>query len=292
MLKRHVLLFALLMMSLGMSRAQGHSLTIFAAASLTNVFEDIAARFKADHPDSEIFFNFASSSELAAQLAEGAPADIFASANNAQMTVAIEAGRIAGTPQIFAKNRLVLIVPIDNPANIAALSDLANEGIKLVIAAPDVPVRTYTDTMLERLAADSAYGETYRAGVLANVVSEEQNVRQVAAKVALGEADAGIVYISDITSDIRDHVTAITIPDAVNTIASYPIALTNDTPNPELAQEFIDFVLSDAGQDVLIAQNFVSVRTADLSPTIQKIEHFRAFVCGLLPTLKCEIVEN
>ena len=258
-----VLLFATI------SRAQdSQSLTIFAAASLTNAFQEIGESFKTDHPNTEIVFNFASSSELAAQLAEGAPADIFASANNTQMTVARDADRIAGTPRTFVKNRLVLIVPADNPASITTLRDLANPGVKIVIAAPDVPVRTYTDTMLERLAADAAYGDAYRTAVIANVVSEEQNVRQVAAKVALGEADAGIVYVSDITSDIREQVTAISIPDYLNTIATYPIAITNDAANPELAQEFIDFVLSDAGQDILVAQNFISVSIADNPSTI------------------------
>jgi len=295
MLKRHGLLFTLLVMSLNLaiSRAQdSQSLTIFAAASLTNAFQDIAQSFKADHPNTEIVFNFASSSDLAAQLAEGAPADVFASANNTQMTAARDADRIAGTPRTFAENRLVLIVPADNPANITTLRDLANGGIKIVIAAQAVPVRTYTDTMLERLAADAAYGETYRAAVIANVVSEEQNVRQVAAKVAFGEADAGIVYVSDVTSDLREQVTAIAIPDDLNTIATYPIAITNDAANPELAQEFIDFVLSDAGQDILVTQNFISVRMPDLPPIIQKIAHVWAFVCAILPTPKCRSVEN
>jgi molybdate transport system substrate-binding protein len=283
MFKRSMLLFVLLVMSLGISRAQNsQSLTIFAASSLTNAFEQIAETFKVDHPDTEILFNFASSSDLAAQLAEGAPADIFASANTVQMNVAQDAGRIAGAPRVFAKNRLVLIVPADNPANITTLRDLANEGVKIVIAAPAVPVRTYTDTMLERLAADAAYGEAYRAGVMANVVSEEQNVRQVAAKVALGEADAGIVYVSDITSDIREQVTSIVIPDALNTIATYPIALTNDSANPELAQEFINFVLSDAGQDALVTQNFVSIRASEQTPITHKIDYFQTLIVAIL----------
>ena len=270
MKKTHTL-FSLLavLLFVTISRAQdSQSLTIFAAASLTNAFQEIGESFKTDHPNTEIVFNFASSSDLAAQLAEGAPADIFASANNTQMTVARDADRIAGTPRTFVKNRLVLIVPADNPASITTLRDLANPGVKIVIAAPDVPVRTYTDTMLERLAADAAYGDAYRTAVIANVVSEEQNVRQVAAKVALGEADAGIVYVSDITSDIREQVTAIAIPDYLNTIATYPIAITNDAASPELAQEFIDFVLSDAGQDILVAQNFISVSIADNPSTI------------------------
>jgi molybdate transport system substrate-binding protein len=244
------------------SQAQAsRTLVVFAAASLTDAFEDIAVGFEAQNPGVDILFNFAGSTDLAAQLAEGAPADVFASANTRQMTVAQDAGRIGAEPVTFAKNRLVVIMPSDNPANITSLSDLANEGVQLVVAAPDVPVRTYTDTMLERLAADPAYGEAYRENVLANIVSEEQNVRQVSAKIALGEADAGIVYVSDVTPDINDLVITLAVPDEVNTIATYPIAITNDSAEPELAQAFVDYILSEAGQNTLASWNFVPAIT-------------------------------
>lgn len=251
------LLIVLLAGTLAVRAQDSQTLTVFAAASLADAFEEIATAFEADHAGVELLFSFGSSATLATQIVEGAPADVFASANTAQMTVAREAERIAGRPRTFAKNRLALIVPFDNPAGITALRDLANAGVKLVIAAPDVPVRTYTDTMLQRLAADPAYGEAYTAAVMANVVSEEDNVRQVAAKVALGEADAGIVYLSDVTPDISDQVIAIAIPDDVNTIATYPIAVTSDAANPDLAQAFVDFVLSDAGQDILVNWDFI-----------------------------------
>lgn len=254
-----VLLIALLLGAFAV-HAQTTTLTVFAAASLANVFEDIAAAFEAEHPGVEVVFSFASSSDLAAQLAEGAPADVFASANPAQMTVAQEAGRIFGRPRVFARNRLALIVPFDNPAGITGLRDLANPGVQLVIAAPAVPVRAYTDTLLERLAADPAYGDAYRAAVLANVVSEEQNARQVAAKIALGEGDAGIVYVSDVTPDIADQVIALPILDHLNALATYPIASTDDTPHPALARAFIAFVLSEPGQIILERWNFVSLR--------------------------------
>lgn len=266
-----LLIFGLLVMSLFSTAAQEDSQTliVFAAASLTDVFEQIATDFEAVHPGVDILYNFASSSDLGAQLSEGAPADIFASANNRQLTVARDAGRIQGRAYTFAKNRLVLIVPADNPANISGLRDLASEAVQLVVAGVGVPVRDYTDTLLERLAADPAYGETYRAAVLANIVSEEQNVRQVVAKVALGEADAGIVYVSDITPDISQQVLALPIPDTLNTIATYPMAITNDTVQPELAQAFIDYVLSDAGQDILVQWNFISVRIPE-TPSCQR----------------------
>jgi molybdate transport system substrate-binding protein len=263
------LLFSLLLVGLILSFtiAQAQTeLTVFAAASLTDAFEAIAADFESENPGITVLFNFGSSSTLAAQLVAGAPADVFASANNAQMTVAVDGGRIAGSPRTFARNRLVLIVPASNPASIQSLRDLANPGIRLVLAAPDVPVRDYTDTMLERLAADPTYGETHRSAVMANLASEEPNVRQVSAKVALGEADAGVVYLSDVTPDIADDVMALPIPDALNTLATYPIAVTNDSAQPELAQRFVDFVLSDAGQETLEAWNFISVREPQIFP--------------------------
>jgi molybdate transport system substrate-binding protein len=244
------------------------TLTIFAASSLTDAFNEIATTFKESNPDADVQFNFGSSSTLATQLKEGAPADIFASANNTQMQVAVTAGRIAGKPVTFAKNRLILIVPADNPAGITGLKDLAKDGVKLVLAADKVPVRDYTNTMLDRLVTNPDYGQAYKDAVLKNVVSEEANVRQVSLKVSLGEADAGIVYRSDVTPDITDKVLAFPIPDALNTLASYPIAVTNDAAEPELAQAFIDLVTSEAGQSILIKWNFISADIPELPATI------------------------
>ncbi len=235
------------------------TLTVFAASSLTDVFQEIAAGFRTPHPGVDVVYSFGASSTLATQLAQGAPADLFASANTKQMDVARAAGRIAGQPQVFAKNRLVLIVPADNPAKIDGLIDLAKPGVKLVVAAPGVPVRDYTDAMLDRLAAAPGFGDSYRAAVIKNIASEEDNVRQVSLKVALGEADAGIVYHSDVTPDIAPKLMALPIPDAYNTIATYPMAVTDDSTDPELAQAFIDYALSDAGQKTLARWGFIRV---------------------------------
>lgn len=240
------------------------TLTVFAAASLTNAFEEIGQAFSAANPGVTVTFSFGGSSTLATQLAEGAPADVFASANNTQMTAARDAGRIDGPDYTFVRNRLVLIVPFDNPAGIESLQDLARPGVQLVLAAPGVPVRDYADTMLDRLAADPDFGEAYREAVMANLASEEDNVRQVAAKVALGEADAGIVYASDVTPDIRDQVIGFNIPDAFNTIATYPIARTNDSAAPEMAQAFIDFVLAEEGQAILQNWGFIGAPAPEL----------------------------
>lgn len=239
------------------TRAQTTTLTVFAASSLTDAFTEIGAAFMQANPGVEVIYNFAGSSTLAAQLAEGAPADVFASANRQQMANAEAAGRIGAAPRTFARNRLVLITPADNPANIASIDDLAAPDLRFVVAAPGVPVRDYTDLMLSRLAAFPAYGEAYREAVNANIVSEEDNVRQVLVKVALGEADAGIVYQSDVTPD--SAVRVFSIPGVVNSIARYPIAITNDTASPELASAFVDYVLSAEGQAILVRWGFLPV---------------------------------
>jgi molybdate transport system substrate-binding protein len=255
------LLFALALaaaLSIGSGAQEGRTLVVFAAASLADAFEDIAADFEAANPGVDVLFSFGGSSELAAQIAEGAPADVFASANMRQMGAAQESGRIdADAPRIFARNKLTLIVPADNPAGIESLAGLAQPGLTLVVASEGVPVRDYTETMLSLLAEDADFGAAYVEAFRANIASEEPNARQVAAKVALGEADAGIVYASDVTPDLRESVLAFEIPDAVNTIAEYPVAVLNDTSQPELAQAFVDAVLSDAGQTALETWGFL-----------------------------------
>src|SRR5512142_2421235 len=154
------------------------ALTVFAASSLTDAFNEIKASFEQANPGVTVAYNFGASNTLVTQLSQGAPADVFASANATQMNAAIKANRIAGAPVTFARNRLVLIVPADNPAKITTLQDLAKPGIKLVVAAQGVPVRDYTDTMLDKLAQNAAYGSDYKNAFLKNVVSEEANVRQ------------------------------------------------------------------------------------------------------------------
>jgi molybdate transport system substrate-binding protein len=285
MKKRLVFIFLVLIaVSIGfvsISAQESQTLTVFAAASLTDAFAEIGDTFKADHPGVEIIYNFGGSSALATQLVEGgAPADLFASANSRQMQVAQDGGRIAGQPVTFVKNRLVLIVPAENPAGIQSLRDLANPGVKLVVAAEGVPVRDYTNAMLDRLAADPLYGETYRTAVVGNIVSEEENVRQVSAKVALGEADAGVVYRSDVTPDINDAVLALPIPDSLNTLATYPIAVTTDSANANLAEQFIDYMISDTGQDTLVKWNFISVRIPELTYTVSLADDGKLHVDG------------
>lgn len=233
------------------------SLTVFAAASLTQAFTTIGNTF-AKANNVTVKFNFAGSDALVTQLAQGAPADIFASANQAQMTLASQKGLIGSTPQVFVRNRLILIVPKDNPAHIYSLADLGRPGVNLVLAAPAVPVGKYARAAFTEWAADEAFGSNFLSRVMANVKSNETDVTAVTAKVSLGEADVGIVYVTDVTPAVASKVTAIEIPPALNQLAIYPIAVTKSSGNTALAHRFIDYVQSAAGKSVLAGQGFIT----------------------------------
>ena len=236
-------------------------LTVFAAASLTDAFTAIQADFEALYPHVTLVYNFASSNALAAQLVEGAPADVFASANATQMNVAIDGTRIVtGTQHTFVRNRLMVVVPTGNPGEVATLPDLAKPGLLLVRAAAEVPVGQYSLDFLDKAIADPAFGATFKDDVLANVVSYEANVRSVLTKVTLGEADAGIVYTSDLAGEAADQVERLDIPDALNTIAGYPIAPVEDSANPDMAQTFVDYILAPEGQAILASFGFIPTR--------------------------------
>ena len=232
------------------------TLTVFAASSLTDAFDEIGAAFENAHPDVQVIYNYGGSSQLATQILEGARADIFASANDVQMKRLVDASHLNGSPQNFASNRLVIIVPASNPAAITSLEDLGNPGVRLLLAVPGVPVRDYADQVIGSLDQNPATSTFHADQVYANLVSEEDNVRQVAAKVALGEADAGIVYSSDITPDLAPSVTHIEIPESRNIIAMYPVGQLTESAHPTIAQDYIAFVLSAEGQAILARWGF------------------------------------
>lgn len=234
-------------------------LVVFAAASLTESFTEIGQNFETIYPGVTVSFNFAGSQQLVQQLGHGAPADLFASANNAQMTAAIGSGRvISGTQQTFARNRLTVIYPVDNPAGISQLQDLAKPNLRLILAASEVPVGRYSLEFLDRSVQDAAFGAVFKDKVLGNVVSYEPNVKVVLTKIALGEGDAGIIYTSDITPDVVDQVGQLEIPAALNTIATYPIAVVDDSNYTTQATTFMAYILSPAGQEVLARYGFIS----------------------------------
>jgi molybdate transport system substrate-binding protein len=199
---------------------------------------------------------YAGSQTLAAQIEQGAEADVFASADDRWMRYLVGRGHAAGTPRAFARNGLVFIVPKSNPGRVGKISDAGRSGIKLVIGSDQVPVGAYTRLALAKLSGDPAYGEDFGRRVLRNVVSQEDNVKSIVNKVALGEADAGFVYRSDVAGGAARHVNTIELPASAQVVASYPIvALRSSRKEP--AQRFIAFVLSAAGQSALRKEKFL-----------------------------------
>ncbi len=230
------------------ARSEPKTLNVFAAASLTDAFTEIGKNFEAANPGTTISFNFAGSQALQTQIEQGAPADVFASASKSNMDALVTDNLVAqDAPQQFLNNKLVVILPKDNPAGLIALEDLAKPGIKLVLAAEAVPVGKYALQALDLM--DAKFGNGYKTKVLANVVSNEDNVKQVVAKVQLGEADAGIVYTSDAIA--APELKTIEIPADLNVIAKYPIAPLLKSENADLARAFIAYVLSKESQAVL-----------------------------------------
>ena len=227
--------------------AEPRTLTVSAAASLTDAFSDIGKTFEAEHDGVTVSFNFGPSDGLVGQIDEGAPVDVFASASPRWMD-AVDAGPGVTDRTDFARNRLAVIVPSDNPARITGIGDLGERGVKLVLAAKGVPAGDYAREALASAGIEDA--------ALANVVSNEQDVKGVVTKVLSGDADAGIVYVTDVTADVSGLVKLIEIPDDVNVIATYPIAVVSGTKEAGLARSFVDLVLGD-GQRTLARYGFL-----------------------------------
>ena len=234
------------------------TLTVFAAASLTDAFQEIGKGFEAAHPGVTVAFNFAGSQTLRTQIEQGAMVDVFASADHTNMdTLVNEHLIVPDTPHDFLTNRLLIILPPGNPAAVRSPSDLTRPGLKLVLADQTVPVGKYARQALDNMSQDPAFGSEYKTKVLANVVSNETDVKQVVVKVELGEADAGIVYISDAVA--APDLQTIQIPPADNVIAKYPIAVLSNAAQPDLAELFVEDVLSAQGQTTLDKWGFTPV---------------------------------
>lgn len=219
--------------------------TVFAAASLTESFTEIGEAFQAANPEATVTFNFAASSDLVNQISQGAPADVYASADTANMTKLTDAGGAAGAPVPFASNRLEILVEPGNPEGIATVADLANPDLIVVTCAPEVPIGRYSAEVFAK------------AGVTVTPKSLEENVRGIVNKVTLGEADAGIVYTTDVRA-AGSSGQGVAIPDDLNVIATYPIALSAAAPNPAGGQAFLDHVVSPAGQATLGRYGFAA----------------------------------
>jgi len=236
---------------------EARTLTVFAAASLTDAFTEIGKNFEVANPGVTATFNFAGSQALRTQIEEGAPVDVFASASGKEMDTLLTGKFVAeGMPQIFLTNKLVVILPSNNPAGLEKLEELANPGIKLVLAAEEVPVGNYARQALDLM--NGLFGPDFKDKVMANVVSNEDNVKQVVAKVQLGEADAGIVYTSDAVA--APDLKIVEIPAELNVIAKYPIAALAESTDADLAQAFVDYVLSPESQAVLQVWGFAPAK--------------------------------
>jgi molybdate transport system substrate-binding protein len=229
-------------------------LTVFAAASLTNAFQEIGPAFERAHPATRARFNFAASSLLRTQIEQGAACDVFASADREQMEPLARARRV-GAVTLFAQNRLVVVMPAANPGRIQRLQDLARTGLRLVITAEQVPIGRYTRQALGKMDGPQAMGQGFRSRVLANVVSQEANARALLTKVTLGEADAAIVYASDAVA-AGGKVSRLAIPARYNEIADYPAAPVVGSRLPKEAAEFVRFLRSRAAQQILQRHGF------------------------------------
>ena len=220
-------------------------IVVLAAASLTEAFTGVGEAFEATYPDTSVTFSFAGSSALVAQILEGAPADVYASADRTTMARLTDAGADATEPVVFAVNRSEIVVAEGNPLGISGVADLTDPDLVVVTCAPEVPCGSFAAQIFER------------SGVRVIPDSYEENVKAVVTKVRLGEADAGIAYTTDVQAAGAD-VDGVDIPDEQNVVAEYPIVVTTEAPNPRLGQAFVDFVLGETGQAVLADHGFVT----------------------------------
>jgi len=219
--------------------------TVFAAASLKSTFTELGARFEKDNPGTSVTFNFAGSSDLVAQLTQGAPADVFTSADTNNMTKAVDAGLLTSDPVNFALNTLTIVTPPGNPKGIASFADLASPGTQVVVCAPQVPCGSATEKVEQA------------TGVALTPVSEESAVTDVLGKITSGQADAGLVYVTD-ANGAGDKVTAIPFPESSGAVNTYPIAVLKESTNPAAAQKFVDLVTGPQGREVLAAAGFAA----------------------------------
>lgn len=217
--------------------------TVFAAASLKATFTDLGAQFEKDYPGTKVTFNFAGSSDLVAQLSQGAPADVFAAADTTNMTKAVDAGVVAGEPVNFATNTLTIVTPPGNPKGVASFADLAKPGTQVVVCAPQVPCGSATEKVEKA------------TGVTLTPVSEESAVTDVLGKITSGQADAGLVYVTD-AQGAGDKITAIPFPESSGAVNSYPIAVLEESTNQAAAQKFTDLVISAQGREILSKAGF------------------------------------
>jgi len=237
----------------------GPALNVYGAASLKEFLQDSESAFEKNHPGVDVRVNLNSSSRLRIQIEQGAPADVFLSANTQCMDPLVE-HNLTEDATIFAHNRLVVLTPRSNPAGIDSPGDLAQSSLKLVVAAPETPIGRYTLASINKMDSSGAFGTSFKAKVMSNVCSQEPTVKSVVAKVHLGEADAGISYVSDVSPAINAKVLMIGIPDDYNIVADYPVAVVSGSRAKTIGNAFVRFVLSPEGQKLLQKHGFIPAR--------------------------------
>jgi molybdate transport system substrate-binding protein len=224
-------------------------LAVFAAASLKGTLDDAKAAYQAGHPGTTITLSTDSSAALATQIEQGAPADLFLSADTTNPQKLVDGGFAVAPPVVFAANELTIIVPSDNPAGIASPADLGKPGVKVIAAGDEVPITTYATQLVANLAAEPGYPADFAAAYAANVVSKEDNVKAVIAKIELGEGDAGIVYVTDAAASTK--VATIDVPDGANVPASYAGVVVKVSSRQEAARAFLDWLAGAEGRAIL-----------------------------------------
>jgi molybdate transport system substrate-binding protein len=230
------------------------ALTIFAAASLKNVLAEAETAYEAANPGTDLTISTDSSAALETQIEQGAPADVFLSADTTNPQKLVDAGLAAGDAVPFAGNKLTVIVPTDNPAGLQSPADLAKDDVRVIAAGDEVPITKYATQLVEKLAAESDDAAAFQAAYAANVASKEDNVGQVVSKIELGEGDAAIVYVTDAAAS--DEVTPIEVPDALNVPATYAGVVVGASPNQEVGAAFLQWLTSPDGRTVLSSFGF------------------------------------
>jgi molybdate transport system substrate-binding protein len=224
-------------------------LTVFAAASLTGVMEKAKAAYEAANPGTTVTVSPDSSAALATQIQQGAPADVFLSADTKNPQSLVDGGFVSGKPVVFAGNKLTIIVPSDNPAGISSPKDLAKAGLKIVAAGDEVPITKYATQLVGNLAKEPGYPADFAAAYAKNVVSQEDNVKGIVAKIEVGEGDAGIVYVTDATASGK--VGTVAVPENANVPATYSGVVVKASPNQAAAADFLDWFAGPDGQAIL-----------------------------------------
>lgn len=263
--KRQTLIVLILALSLAatslVQAEETEELTVFCGAGLMGAFTEIGDLYQ-NLTGIEVKFNFDGIPSLRAQIEQGAYADVVVSADLKHMNAMRAEGLLDNsTVTIFTHNKMAIVVPNDNPANIRSLEDLARPGVMIVMGTKELPAGDYALQVLDKLAADPNFGPEYREKVLENMVSEETTVNRVVSKVALGEADAGFAFISDVSPQMVGKVTRIPVPDEYNVVGDFPIGVLKQSEHPEEARNFIEVVMSEDGQSFIAKYGFIPVKT-------------------------------